>query len=182
MTTSDGNPIKISATTKLAKVLELHPDVLEFIISLDPHDFERLRNPIMRKLMSPRITLGRIAAMTGMTSNALLEHLAVLSGATVERSPIEVLNPSASSERPAWVATADATQTVNLLPLDEMLKEDPMPPVMLEVKKLKPGEVLLIRHKWEPQPFYDIWAKMPGLEWFAESVGDDEWQIWVRRQ
>lgn len=70
---------------------------------------------------------------------------------------------------------------MNLLPLDELLEEDPMPPVMLEVKRLQPTEVLLIRHKWEPQPFYDIWAKMPNLEWFAEQVSDDEWHIWVRR-
>jgi Domain of unknown function (DUF1858)/Uncharacterized conserved protein (DUF2249) len=173
-------PSPISATTKLAKALELHPDVLEYIISLDPHDFARLRNPVMRKLMGPRISLGRIAAMTGTSINELLEQIAVLSGATVELSTVEILNTPSSSERPVWVA--DATRTVNLLPIDEMLNEDPMPPVMLEVKKLKPGEVLLIRHKWEPQPFYDIWAKMPGLEWFAESVSDDEWQIWVRRQ
>jgi Domain of unknown function (DUF1858) len=175
-------PSPISATTKLAKVLELHPDVLEYIISLDPHDFARLRNPVMRKLMSPRISLGRIAAMTGMTSNALLEQIAVLSGATVELSPTEILSTPSSSERPAWVGSSEATRTVNLLPMDELLNEDPMPPVMLEVKKLKPGEVLLIRHKWEPQPFYDIWAKMPGLKWFAQSISDDEWQIWVRRQ
>jgi Domain of unknown function (DUF1858) len=173
-------PTTISATTKLSKALELHPDVLEYIISLDPHDFDRLRNPVMRKLMSPRISLGRIATMTGMNVNALLEQIAVLSGAKVEPSTVEILNTPSSSERPEWVM--DATRTVNLLPMDEMLNEDPMPPVMLEVKKLKPGEVLLIRHKWEPQPFYDIWAKMPGLEWFAESVSADEWQIWVRRQ
>ncbi len=173
-------PSPISATTKLAKALELHPDVLEYIISLDPHDFERLRLPVMRKLMSPRISLGRIATMTGTPINTLLKQIAVLSGATVELSTTEVVSTPSSSERPAWVA--NATRTVNLLPMDEMLTGDPMPPVMLEVKKLKPGEVLLIRHRWESQPFYDIWAKMPGLEWFAESVSDDEWQIWVRRQ
>jgi hypothetical protein len=173
-------PTTISATTKLSKALELHPDVLEYIISLDPHDFDRLRNPVMRKLMSPRISLGRIAMMTGISINALLEQIAVLSGATVELSTVEILNTPSSSERPEWVM--DATRTVNLLPMDKLLTEDPMPPVMLEVKKLKPGEVLLIRHKWEPQPFYDIWSKMPGLEWFAESVSADEWQIWVRRQ
>jgi hypothetical protein len=173
-------PTTISATTKLSKALELHPDVLEYIISLDPHDFDRLRNPVMRKLMSPRISLGRIATMTGISINALLEQIAVLSGATVELSTVEILNTPSSSERPEWVM--DATRTVNLLPMDKLLTEDPMPPVMLEVKKLKPGEVLLIRHKWEPQPFYDIWSKMPGLEWFAESVSADEWQIWVRRQ
>ncbi len=173
----------ITPRTRLSKVLELHPDVLEYIVSLDPHDFERLQNPVMRKLMSSRISLERIAIMTGTPINALLERIAALSGATAELSPGETSSPQPSTIRPAWVSSADPStvRTVNLLPLDEALEADPMPPVMLEIKKLQPGEVLLIRHKWEPQPFYDIWAKMPGLEWFAEAVTDDEWHIWVRR-
>ncbi len=27
-----------------------------------------------------------------------------------------------------------------------------------------------------------IWAKMPGFDWFAESVDNDQWRIWVRRE
>ncbi len=173
----------ITPRTRLSKALELHPDVLEYIVSLDPHDFGRLQNPVMRKLMSPRITLERIASMTNTPINALLERIATLSGATVELSPAEISSSPPSKIRPAWVSSADprSVRTVNLLPLDESLEADPMPPVMQAIKKLQPGQVLLIRHKWEPQPFYDVWAKMPGLEWFAEPVADDEWRIWVRR-
>lgn len=56
-----------------------------------------------------------------------------------------------------------------------------MIPVMREVKALPAGEVLLVKHRWEPQPFYDVWTKMGGLEWFAEQIRGDEWRIWVRR-
>lgn len=173
----------ITASSKLNKVLGLHPDVLEYIVSLDPHDFKRLENPVMRQLMSPRITLGRIAAMTGTPINELLERIATLTGVPVEHSTSEPTLPGSSQARPEWVSSADShtVRTVNLLPMDELLEEDPMPPVMLEIKKLALNEVLLIRHKWEPQPFYDIWAKLPSLEWFAERVGEDEWDIWVRR-
>ena len=89
--------------------------------------------------------------------------------------------PQSSAQRPAWLEGLGAVKTVDLLPLDELLEADPLPPVMTEVKKLQAGEVLLIRHKWEPQPFYDLWAKIPGLEWFTEQVSNDEWRIWVRR-
>lgn len=71
-------------------------------------------------------------------------------------------------------------RTVDLLPLNDALDADPMLPVMREIKALFPGEVLLIKHRWEPQPFYDVWTKMGNLEWFAEQVGDDEWRILVR--
>jgi hypothetical protein len=173
----------INAATRLAKALELHPSVLGYIVSLDPHDFKRLENPVMRKLMSPRISLERIATITHTPINTLLERIAALSGATVELSTVQASSPLSPQVRPAWLSSIDlqSVRTVNLLPLDELLEEDPMPPVMIEVKKLQPGQVLLIRHKWEPQPFYDIWAKLPKLEWFAEAVSENEWHIWVRR-
>ncbi len=50
----------IHANTRLNKALELHPQVLDYIVSLNPHDFRRLHNPLMRRLMSPRITLGAL--------------------------------------------------------------------------------------------------------------------------
>ena len=70
---------------------------------------------------------------------------------------------------------------MDLLPLDEALNADPMPPVMVPLEALPPGGVLLIKHKWEPQPFYDVWSKMGDVEWFSEQIGPDEWWIWVRR-
>ena len=57
-------PIAVTGASKLSKALQLHEDVLEYVISLNPHDFERLRNPLMRRLMPPRISLARIARMT----------------------------------------------------------------------------------------------------------------------
>lgn len=72
-------------------------------------------------------------------------------------------------------------RVVDLLPLDDALEADPMPHVVRAVKDLALGEVLLIKHRWEPQPFYDVWTKMGGLEWFSERVGESEWWIRVRR-
>ena len=170
----------LKSSTRLSSALELHPDVLEYIVSLAPHDFERLRNPVMRRLMPPRISLARVAAIAGIPVNAMLEAIGVLTGVSAELEDAQPM-PQSPAQRPAWLEGLGAVKTVNLLPLDELLEADPLPPVMTEVKKLQAGEVLLIRHKWEPQPFYDLWAKIPGLEWFTEQVSDDEWRIWVRR-
>jgi hypothetical protein len=54
--------------------------------------------------------------------------------------------------------------------------------VMWGVKGLSPGDVLLVKHRWEPQPFYDVWTGMGGLEWYAEFVDEREWWIWVWRK
>ena len=174
----------ITAETRLNKALDLGPQILEYIVALNPHDFERLRNPLMRRLMPPRISLGRIATMVGVPVQVLLADIAALGDVqpvrTAEPSPPL---PQSADERPAWVAAATArgTAVVDLLPIDESLDADPMPPVMDAIRALAPGEAFRFRHKWEPQPFYDVWTKLGGLEWFAERRGPDEWWIWVRR-
>jgi hypothetical protein len=173
----------ISASTRLNKALDLHPDVLEYIVSLNPHDFVRLRNPLMRRVMSPRITLGRIAAMTHVPLTELLTRVASLGGTTVVEGAAEQVLPQSPAEPPLWLAEArpDEIREVNLLPMDATLDSDPLPPVMHAVNALALGEILCIRHKWEPQPFYDMWSKIGGLEWFAAEISSDEWHIWVRR-
>src|SRR3712207_420283 len=174
----------ITAQTRLSTVLELGPQILEYIMALNPHDFARLRNPLMRRLMPPRISLGRIAAMVGVPVQVLLADIAALGDVQVAPAvePPPPL-PRSAGTRPAWVAAAAmrGTAVVDLLPIDESLDADPMPPVLEAIRALAPGETFRFRHKWEPQPFYDVWTKMGGLEWFAERRGADEWWIWVRR-
>jgi uncharacterized protein (DUF2249 family) len=173
--------MELTADTRLNKALELQPDVLDYVISLNPHDFARLRNPLMRRVMPPRITLGRIAAMTGTPLPKMLGHIATLAGGTVPAVEGGSL-PQSPGARPSWVAAdSEPARTVDLLPIDETLDADPLPPVMNVVKQLAPGEVMRFRHKWEPQPFYDLWTRLGGLEWYAEQQGPDEWWIWVRR-
>ena len=64
----------VDGDSKLSRALKLHPDVLEVVVALNPHDFVRLRNPFMRKLMAPRITLKSVKEMintTKITSSTL---------------------------------------------------------------------------------------------------------------
>lgn len=170
----------IGPDTKLSVALDLAPGVLDYVVSLNPHDFQRLRKPLMRRLMAPRITLGRVARMVNVPVEQMLRRISELSGAPIG-SMAESALPQSPVERPAWIP-AVPDREVDLLPMDETLDADPMPPVMHALMALKPGEVLRFRHKWEPQPFYDLWTRMGGLEWYSESAGEDVWLIWVLRK
>jgi hypothetical protein len=173
----------IGPDTRLKKALELDPRVVDYIVSLNPHDFERLRNPLMRRLMAPRITLGRVAAMARVPVAELLERIAALSNVPVEFGEENLPTPQSPEETPLWVTNMDpaGVRVVDLLPLDDASDTDPMPAVAKGVKSLALGEALLIKHRWEPQPLYDVWDKTGGLEWFAQQVSDDEWWVWVHR-
>ena len=183
-------PIQVNEFSKLSEALKLHPEVLEYIVSLNPHDFQRLHNPLMRKLMPPRITLARIAQMTHTPILELLERIHETAQSPLTdadrmelTSQLEAgqavplpINPATT---PAWTRQ-DVTVVVDLLESDERLDADPMPPISRTLKKVAPGDVVLVKHKWEPQPLYDIWNTR-GIEYFAAQQSADEWWIYLRR-
>jgi len=182
-------PLLVDENARLSKALDLHPNVLPYIVSLNPHDFQRLHNPLMRKLMSPRIHLKRIAAMTGTPIADLLkgihdaagqsltdEDLRELAGRTVPHDPD---GGDLLEEPPDWIA-ADPAEIVDLLAADERLDADPMIPITQAIRRAGTGATVLIKHKWEPQPLYDIWDKA-GVEHWAAQHGEDEWWIFVRK-
>lgn len=173
----------IDPDTRLKKALDLDPRIVDYVVSLNPHDFERLRNPLMRRFMAPRITLRRVAAMAQVPVDEMLEQIGALGGIPVEYGNEELSLPQSPEKAPPWVTMTDPTdvRVVDLLPLDDALDADPMLPIAKAVKALSPGEALLIKHRWEPQPLYDVWSKTGGLEWFTEQINADEWWIWIRR-
>ena len=134
----------------------------------------------MRRVVAPRITLGREETIVGMQVDALL---ALVSDLGKNRIHSALLMPpllESPPSKPAWT-NAPLAADIDLLPLDDALDADPLPPVMRAITALAPGEVLRFRHRWEPQPFYDLWTRLGSLEWFAEQIEPDQWWIWVRR-
>ena len=173
----------VDGDSKLKKALELHEDVLGYVIDLNPHDFERLRNPLMRRLMPPRISLRRIAAMTNTSLPDLLAGIHAAAHIELADGDLDGLGDTVVPESPAappdW-ALPEPAQTIDLLDSDERLDADPMNPIMVSLKAAPPGELLLVKHKWEPAPLYDIWSRT-GTDYYAEQRQPDEWWIWIRR-
>lgn len=177
--------INLTGETRLKEALDTVPGTLDYIVSLNPHDFKRLHNPFMRKYMSPRISLDRVAAMAGVPLSEMLKELRRLAGEPETDLPHEEAPPpgrpvpQSPSAPPEWMKLTEnpGLHWINLLALDEVLG-DPMPPIVVAVKNMPPGGVLGIKHRWEPQPLYDIWQKMK-LEWFTRQVGPEEWHIFV---
>ena len=83
--------LQITGETRLNRVLDSIPGALDYIVSLNPHDFGRLRNPVMRKYMSPRISLRRVAAMARVEEERLIRDLAALCDRTGRRTDAQAI-------------------------------------------------------------------------------------------
>ncbi len=171
----------IDGDTRLSQVLDSVPGALEYVIGLNPHDFNRLLNPVLRKYMANRISVRRVAAMTSVPEDELVGHLRELASQPAAADAAHAAVPQSTQELPAWMVDVDpdAIHWVDLFGVDAA-EGDPFPAVSLAVRQLGPGEVLGIRHHWEPQPLYDVWSKM-GMQWWAQQIGPDTWHVFVHR-
>lgn len=173
------NPLK--PQHKLIKALTLHPDVLPYIISLHPHDLERLSNPMMQRLLPQRITLARLAVMVDMPVEELINGIYKAAGmkTAVSPQPSSPPLPANPSQPPDWV-TGDVATVIDLLEGDERLDVDPFVPLFPAIKHINVGDVLLLKHKWHPQPLYDVFQKLD-VAHYAVQKSDNEWWIYLRK-
>lgn len=171
----------MNGDTRLSKALNSHPDMLDMIVSLNPRDFSRLRNDRMRKFMSPRITLRRVAAMAKIPVVELVAKVNELAGEEGESADDEKVAPILPTLPPAWMEEVreDSISWVDVTDRDDE-QDDPLAPIMAAWKALKNGETMGIKHRWEPQPLYDVWEKV-GLKYWAQQVTADLWHIFVHR-
>jgi len=179
----------MNGDTRLSEALKASPAILDYIVSLKPHDFERLHNPLLAKVMPPRITLRRIAAVVGMPVAELVARLNELAGISESGDKADKNDgandekplPCSAKEPPKWYedANKDNIIWVDVTPIDA-IHGDPMPPINIAINGSKPGDIVGIKHMWEPQPFYDIWHAR-GFEFWSQQQGPDLWYIFVHR-
>ncbi len=179
----------LTPESKLSRALKLHPDVLEYVISLNPHEFSRLRAPLLRQVMPARITLARLAVMLDMPVSNLLKGIYRAAQIELSSSELERLEnlddgqnelelPQSSHDAPQW-SRQQVVAVVDLLESDDRLDTDPFVPLFPVINRANPGDVILLKHRWEPQPLFDVWKKL-NIDFYSKQKSPDEWWIYLR--
>lgn len=159
----------INANTKIAKILKENPQALEAIVSIDSK-FEKLRNPVLRKLMAGRTSIGMAAKISGCGVQAFFDKLAPLG------FEIEILNEDSSSEKtkpaPDFLKNISSSQIIALdvRPIIDEGK-DPLSIIIAKVKEVPKGGILKITNSFEPTPLLSLLAKQ-GFEHFVEKINE----------
>lgn len=159
----------INADTKIAKIIKENPGALEAIISLNAK-FEKLRNPVLRKLMAGRTSIGMASKIGGVNIHTFYEKLKPL-GFTIESASTGVRR----GERPKLPAIFSSTRPGQIKDLDVRPliadNKDPLPQILEKVKSLKPGDILRIINTFEPTPLLSL-LKKRGFQSYVDEIGD----------
>ena len=159
----------INDHTKIAAILKQCPAALDAIVSLSPR-FEKLRNPVLRKLMAGRTSLAMASKIGGCTVQEFFTILESL-GFTVEPvSSLLVHNENSIPGLSKQLNTSDIIE-LDVRPVLEK-NDDPLKLIMEYTRALKPGQVLKIINSFEPAPLMNL-LKKQGFESFTEKLHDN---------
>ncbi|WP_242920127.1 DUF2249 domain-containing protein [Pontibacter liquoris] len=167
--------MNLAATTKIAAILKANPAALEAIAGISSH-FEKLRNPLLRKLLASRVSIADAARIGGCQVEDFYRELAPL-GFTVAKSAAtentETAPSAATVQKPAFLQELAPDQ---LLVLDVRQQiaggSDPFRLIMDAVNTLPATGTLLLINTFEPTPLLAILEKK-GFRHFVEILGPD---------
>lgn len=159
----------IDANTKINAILKEHPEALEAIISISPK-FNKLRNPLLRKLVASRISVSEASKIAGCSPGDFFEKLAPL-GFTIDNTTRpnkqneQVHSSFMKNAQPAMVEELDVR------PIIESGK-DPFSIITRKIKQLEPGKILKLVNSFEPVPLINILNRQ-GFEYYIEVINEN---------
>lgn len=168
----------ISPHTKIAKLLKENPDSLEAIVSLAPK-FERLRNPLLRKLLAGRTTISMAAKVGGCKVEDFFEKLKPLGFEVDENASMEQEEKQAF---PKYLQNVKKDKIVELdvRPIIDAGK-DPLGSIMKSAKSIPSGGALKVINSFEPTPLIAVLEKQ-GYQYYVDFVEDNNVQTWFYKE
>lgn len=171
--------MNIYPTTKISALIKANPASIEAIVAINKH-FEKLRNPILRKILASRVTIADAAKIGGCTVNDFFNKLIPL-GFVVASEPVQMPDKTVKNiDRPAFLQKINAENTITLDVRAGLASGiDPFQKIMETLSTMSPDKFLLIINTFEPVPLINI-LKRKGFEYFTEEVQKDLFHIYFK--
>ena len=158
--------MKINANTKIAALLKQHPEALDAITGISPK-FNKLRNPILRKVIAGRTSISMASKIGGCSAEDFFKVLVPL-GFEIDRTVVardEIVNEL----MPDYLQKIDPSKIIEL-DVRALIDSgtDPLNHILKKISLLEPGEVLNIINSFEPTPLRQLLGKQ-GFESYAST-------------
>lgn len=162
----------IDSTTKISQLLKENSAALDAISAL-AKPLEKLRNPILRKLMASRTTIGEAAKIGGCKVEEFFLVLRPL-GFDIAEAPLAAAQvPDGDTpvpDKPDWLTRLTPRQ-ITQFDVRQMLSSghDPLKEIMAEYKKVQPGTALQIINTFVPTLLLRL-LENKGAKTFSETI------------
>jgi uncharacterized protein (DUF2249 family) len=164
----------VSENTRISDLLKENKDSIDAIASL-AKPLEKLRNPILRKLMASRVTIAEAAKMGGCSIQDFERVLKPLGFNFLRADKSE---DSIEDEAPDWLRDL-TTDCIEIFDVREVLLdgEDPLKQIMQRFKSIPVGNALCIVNSFVPVPLVRLLEK-DGVKIFTKTISNQEFHTY----
>src|SRR5690554_5935909 len=154
--------MKIYPHTKISELVKADPAAVEVIASV-AKPLEKLRNPLLRRVMASRVTLAQAAVMGDCELSDLVDALTTLGFEYVAENPAQTPEKEQeskenstipSSEKPEWLADG-VEDHFDVRPIIAA-GQDPLKEILKRYKNLSNGAVLCVENSFVPYPLVHL--------------------------
>lgn len=166
----------IDADTRLSVILKARPDALEAIVGISPR-FQKLRNPILRKIMASRTTIQMAAGIGNCRVEDFYLQLSAFGFQSVNN---DNTNEPAES-RPLYIQSIGNYEIIDfdVRPILEQ-GNDPLKSIMNKIIEIQSTQVLRIINSFRPTPLMQLLSDK-GFESYAERIAEDVFHIYFHQ-
>lgn len=160
--------MNITSDTKISTLINANPASIEAIASINKH-FEKLRNPILRKILASRITIADASKIGGCTIDDFFKKLLPL-GFVVSSYPVKATNDTLpAAARPDFMQKINTDNIITLDVRDHLASgKDPFQKIIQTLASMPSESILLLINTFEPIPLINI-LKKKGFEYYTEA-------------
>lgn len=162
--------MKINGNTRISHVIKENEDAIDAIASVNPH-FKKLKNPALRKILAPRVTISDAAKIGKCKVEDIFAKLSAI-GFEIEQTN-EKENDLTQNEFSAIIQESISSRKIKILDVRPILESgsDPFKDIMETVTTLPEGYALELINTFEPVPLIKIMEKR-GFVHSSEWSGD----------
>jgi hypothetical protein len=157
--------LTIGPETTIGALLEAYPEAERILIAMAPA-FAKLRNPVVRRTVGKVATLEQAAKIGGVSLREMLQRLADCTGQPGVESKIATPHSQAARPDDSWLVEGRVVDEVNA---DQMLERGvhPIGRIREAVAALQPGEVVLLRSSFRPEPLIETMRRTGAVVYCA---------------
>ncbi len=171
--------MKISSQTKISKIIKHNIEAIEVIASINSN-FKKLRNPILRTVLAPRVTISDASRIGKCDIRLIFEGLQKI-GFELETTTPTSIDTSCEKNKPTSQNQFLNNRELVKFDIRPVLEknEDPFNSIMLIVNKLNNSNALEITSPFEPIPLIRIVEKK-GFETLTIEI-DKLYKLYIKK-
>ena len=171
--------MKITPHTKISALIEADERAIEALASASK-PFKRLKNPILRKVMAPRVTIAEAAKMGGCTVETIISALKPLGFEYEQDKP---RRENDDEPVPAWIFSSPEENIINL-DVRGIIESgtDPLKEILGAFKEVPPGKILCVINTFVPTPLIHLLKQQKAEDAYVRTISENEFHTYFLKK